>query len=524
MSIVSDLFSAVTSTKTQFEKANADLYQVDHRKFAVQHCDSKAAARRANLDAAKRRQGLISGLEKLAGIEGTGVVQEALDTIVSATHVGGTEWERIVDAGAEGILTSVLGDQGTKLITGVLNDITPHGVNTAVNSAKQIYDKVKGRDLDWKDIPQYVSDFKNLYEVGKNVLDPFFENNAPSTEPVVACSASPYAMDLISLGTKFKFLFVVEFHFNPAYQKLVDVSPAYVVKTADRPSIQYEYEDINMYNFHTKVAKRSSFAPLTMSFYDDEQNHATAFYNAMMRLMSPVTNVATSFFLEEDGMNFGDLKNTQIGRDAETQGIAAYQHSASIGPMLGTNTSIIEAITLHHVYMGGKRVNRYTFHRPRVINMTLDQMDMTAGEVSELRLEFAYDSIEITNNIDTALSGRSDSRIDNVPGIRHPIGGHGVYDPGQTIAAAATEAPSGLAELYADGRAYVEGFVSGATKMAGDAYTSVANGAKGLWTSITGGAPTTPEPVDWSARAKSLQQAIDEAGLKGTVKVLTYNE
>ena len=156
----------------------------------MQHCDSKAEARRASLEASKRRSGLISGLEKLAGIEGTGVVQEALDAIVSATHVGGTEWEKIVDAGAEGILTSVIGDQATNLITGILNDVSPHAVNTAVNSAKQIYDKVKDRDLDWRDIPQYVADFKNLWEVGKNIVDPFLENNAPNTEPVVACSAN----------------------------------------------------------------------------------------------------------------------------------------------------------------------------------------------------------------------------------------------------------------------------------------------------------------------------------------------
>lgn len=485
MSIVSDLFSAATGGSSQFDATQGTLYQVDHRKFVVQHCDSKAAARRASLEAAKRRSGLISGLEKLAGIEGTGVVQEALDAIVSATHVGGTEWEKIVDAGAEGILTSVIGSQGTKLVTGILNDVSPHGVNQAVNSAKQIYDKVKDRDLDWRDIPQYVADFKNLYQIGKSVLDPFLESNAPNTEPVVSCSASPYAMDLISLGVKFKFLFVVEFHFNPEYQNLVNVSPAFVVKTADRPSIAYEYEDINMYNFRTKVAKKSTFAPLTMSFYDDEQNHATAFYNAMMRLMSPVTNARSSGFYEEDGMNFGQLEQDTIGTDAGAQGIPSYVHSASIGPMLGNNTSIIDAITLHHVYRGGQRVNRYTFHRPRVLNMTLDQMDMSSGDSSELRLEFAYDSIEITNNDPSAMNGRSDGKIDRVPGIRYPLGGAGSTAESYSNEASATQAPSGLAELYADGRAYVEGYVSGATKMAGDAFSSVTNSAKSLFNNIT---------------------------------------
>lgn len=485
MSIVSDLFSTVTGGGSQFSDSSGSLYQVDHRKFVMQHCDSKAQARRESLEASKRRSGLISGLEKLAGIEGTGVVQEALDAIVSATHVGGTEWEKIVDAGAEGILTSVVGGQATNLITGLMNDVSPHAVNTAVKSAQQVYDKVKDRDFDWRDIPQYVADFKNLWTLGNSIIDPFLESNAPNTEPVVACSASPYAMDLIALGAKFKFLFVVEFNFNPQYLNLREVSPAFVVKTADRPSVQYEYEDINMYNFRSKVAKKGTFAPLTMSFYDDEQNHAVAFYNALLRAMSPITNTVGNSFYESTGMEFGELGVDMIGTDSPSQGVPIYSHAATIGPLLGNNTSIIDSITLHHVYMGGQRVNKYTFHRPRIINMALDQMDMASGDTSELRLEFAYDNIEIVNNDPSAMVSGSDARLDQNRGLRYPLGGAGSSEETPNKQANATQAPSGLAELYADGRAYVEGYVSGATKMAGDAYNSVTTSAKELFKSIT---------------------------------------
>lgn len=487
MSIVSDLFTNATQGNSQFDAMPGSLYQVDHRKFMVQHCDAKAAARRASLDASKRRQGLLAGLEKLAGIEGTSVVQEALDAIVSATHVGGTEWERIVDAGAEGILTSVLGPQATNLITGILNDVSPHAVNQAVNSAKQVYDKVKGRDFDWRDIPQYVADFKNLYELGKSIVDPFLESNAPNTEPVVACSASPYAKDLVSLGVKFKFLFVVEFRFKPQYLNLQNVSPAYVVKTADRPSVQFEYEDINMYNFRTKVAKRATFAPLNLSFYDDEQNNATAFYNALLRTMSPITNSANNNFYEESGMEFGGGPEMDlVGTGSGTQGIPSYRHAASISPYLGNNTSIIDSIVLHHVFMGGQRVNSYTFYNPRVVNMSLDQMDMTAGETTELRMEFAYDGLNIVNNEPLAMVAGADTRLDERPGIRYPLGGNGWNEGTWSMATAGTQAPAGLAEMYARGEAYVEGFVSGTTKMAGDLINSASNTASSIWNSITG--------------------------------------
>ena len=184
-------------------------------------------------------------------------------------------------------------------------------------------------------------------------------------------------------------------------------------------------------------------------------------------------------------MAFGELGVDSVGVDSPSQGVPVYAHSASIGPMLGNNTSVIDSITLHHVYMGGQRVNRYTFHRPRVLNMTLDQMDMTNGDTTELRMEFAYDGIEIVNNDPVAMVAGSDGRLDQRPGIRYPLGGAGSTAESPSNQAPATQAPSGLAELYADGRAYVEGFVSGATKMAGDAIESVTTSARDLFNSIT---------------------------------------
>lgn len=485
MSIVSDLFTAATGGSSQFD--SQDLYQLDHRKFVVQHCDAKARARRQNLEATKANTGLISGLEKLAGVEGTGVFQEAMDAIVSATHVGGAEWEAIVNGGAEGVLSTIIGASGTAAVTDILNKVSPHGVNTAVTSAQQIYDKIKDRNFDWRDIPQYTSDFKHLFEIGKTVIDPFVKSNAPNTEPVVACSASPYAMDLIQLGVKFKFLFVVEINLNPQYQLMHEVSPAFVVKTTDRPSITYEYEDVNMYNFRTKVLKKSTFAPLTMSFYDDEQNHAVAFYNAITRMMTPIINNATGDFYEETGMDFKGPNAELVGVDSPTQGIPAFSNAASVGPLMDNCTSIIDNIIIHHVYLGGTRVNQYKFIRPRVTTITMDSLDMSSGETTELHMEFAYDGLEVTNNIPLAMKADSDDNIDRKhTNIRYPLGGAGsTADNEQSKSAVQTMATGAMAEWYASGASLVDGMMAGATKMAGDAYNSVSSAAESTWNSIT---------------------------------------
>lgn len=457
-SIVKNSFLNSNANETAVSDPSA-LYQSDVRRFAMQHCDAKAAARRNALEASKRKSGLISNMEKLAGIEGTGVVQEALDAIVSATHVGGTEWENIVNAGAEGVLTTVLGDQATNVITGALDKLNPHGVNTAVKSAKQIYDKVKERDFDWKDIPQYVADFKNLYGLGKTVVDPFLVGNASTAEPVVACTASPYAMDLVRAGAKFKFLFVIDIELNPAYQALGQVNPAFAIKSVDRPSMSYDYEDINMYNFRTKVLKKAVFNPLNVTFYDDEQNTAVAFYNAMMRLMSPIATHNRPDFFESEGMAFGDLVQMDRGVDSPTQGITSYNHSASIGPLLQDHTSIIKTLRIHHVYMSGQKMNTYTFHRPRIVQMTLDGLDMTDGEITTVSFEFAYDGIDVINNNSDLLAAGSPERDRQY--LQYPIGGHNINltTPAQSVGSVSTVIGS-TAELLARGESFADGVIS----------------------------------------------------------------
>lgn len=394
--------------------------QLDPYRFVVVHCDSKADARRQQLDRTKRK-GFIAGLDKIAGIEGLGVIQEGLGAIVKATGVGGSDAERIINGGVEGIFSTVLGSQATNVLTGAMEKINPGAVNKGVSSAKIILNKVKNKDFNWRDVPQHVADFKNLWTIGKQVVNPFLTGGSDTTGPKVACSASPYAMDLVALGVKHKFLFVVEFKFYAEYQGLVDMEPSFIVKTADRPSVTYEYEDVNLYNFRTKVIKKATFSPVGMTFHDDEQNRAVAFYNSVMRIMSPITNHPTPFQYENTGMEFNGTSNESTGTDSPTQGIPVHNHAASIGPLIGDRTSIIESINLYHVYLGGSRVNRYTFHKPRILNMSLDQLDMADGNATELKLEFAFDNIEIINNDDTALPMADRDRAN---GSMYPLGGN----------------------------------------------------------------------------------------------------
>lgn len=460
-----------------FAARDGGFAQPDPRKFITMDCDKQAEARRAQAEANSKRTGFMSGLEKLAGIEGLGVVQEGLGAIVKTVGVGGSKWEKLVDDGVDGILETVLGDQASNYFSGMMNKVNPGAVNKGVATALNVYKKAKGKDFNWRDVPQHVADLKNMWMLGSQILDPFFGSQGDPSTPRVLCTASPYAVDLIEMGVKLKDLFVVEFKFYPDYQNLLEVEPSFIVKTADRPSITFEHEDINMYNFKTKIARKSTFSPIVMTFHDDEQNRAVAFYNAVQRFMAPITNNVSPALYEHSGMEFEDiLKTTTVGYDSPTQGIPYYTQSASVGPLIGSRTSVIESINLYHVYRGGKRVNRYTYHRPRIVSMSLDQLDMSSPDTSELRFEFVPDNVEIINNDMNALpiymrdrpQGTSDTSI-------YPLGGTASLPgdfasdeldasmlnniAGEIVGTGPNKSGQSLANLLATGEAYVGGIV-----------------------------------------------------------------
>lgn len=500
---------------------NAVFSQPDPRKFVVVHCDNKAELRRNQLDQTKSN-GFVSGLSKLAGIAGTGVVQEGLSAIVKTVGVGGRDWEKMVDGGATGILSTVMGDQATNVLSGLMQKINPGAINKGISQAQIIHDKVKERDFNWRDIPQYVSDFKNLYTIGSSIIDPFLSAGGGPDVTHTMCSASPYAMDLIQQGVKFKFLFVVEIKFNTNYANLLGIEPSFVVKTCDRPSVVYEYEDINMYNFRTKVAKKSTFTPIAMSFHDDEQNRAVAFYNAMQRLMTPLANHLTPSMYEQSGMDFADIGVDSTGKDSPTQGIKMMDHAGSIGPLLGSDTSIIQSINLYHVYFGGAKVNEYRFVNPRILNMNLDGMDMASPDTSELKMEFAYDNVEITNYVSPGtVVGK-----DNEDGAQYPLGranwGPGAYPKAFEVPTNGTNVVGSgngfpMAEAMGRGESFIDSGIASAADFSGAITSGIAGTIGSIETRMTSvgdwinsPAATTSAPVATALPAPD-QRLIDSA-------------
>ncbi len=386
-------------------------------RFNVKPMDACPGPSYSNMLQSSKRRSFFEGINKIGNIEifndiGLGTVSEGLRTIgaVSDSLRIGT-LTSIPGLGAvsdnlEKGADWVLGQVGIETpISKVVEDFHPEAVNNAYGNAKLIYDKVRQGRFEITDIPGYIQDFQNL----KSLTEGIFTGSGPSSKltnsPVDMCLASPYAMDLISYAPKYKFLFVVQFEYTEPYKTFNRIGHAFVVKTSSRPNYEVEYEDVNMYNFRTQVAKKVTYPQMTMRFYDDNWNQAMHFYTSYLQSISPISNmdfeqkINTSLY-EPSSMDFESTAETYPGP------IKNKKYSASLGPFLGESKSILSRITLYHIYREGRLMNIYNFFNPRITSAELDELDMSDGSNgNEVTINFTYDGLYI----DTAYDILSDS-------------------------------------------------------------------------------------------------------------------
>lgn len=298
-----------------------------------------------------------------------------------------------IDSGANWVLEQT-GIAPTVINT--LQGFNPAIANQAYGQAKQIYSQVKSGTFKAKDIPGYIQDFTNLERLATNIFTPA-QGDAQTTLGE-HCEASPYALDLIARAPKYKFLFVVQFIPDAAYAPLGSnqfgpLDMAFTVKHSTRPEAHFVHEDVNYYNFRTKVPTKTEFQDMTMTFHDDTLGYASAFYKAYLGAMSPITSIENpdSGMLQEGSMDFVDntlVENQIIGS------IAGSTYASSLGPLANDAKQIFREIRLFHVYDYGNTMDVYRFMNPRISTLGLDDLDMSVGnEGSELSMTFHYDYV-----------------------------------------------------------------------------------------------------------------------------------
>jgi hypothetical protein len=230
---------------------------------------------------------------------------------------------------------------------------------------------------------------------------------------------TPYASNIGSFkgqyDPKSKFLFKVSFQFHPdvlsnAAQvgfKQDDLEKLtkelnFVVKQIDLPKVEFEYEEVNMYNFRTKVLKSIKNRELNLTFYDDTGNRAMDFMNLYMMLLKPVTRkeYSPTFALNDHGFAF---QTSAVATDTAFRGV-----------LPGNAKNVLSTVIIEQFYMrlgeglqlteNNIRLNRFILINPRLQSFDIGDHDHEAGGIaSTIAAAFDFDAL----HIDTNQSGKS---------------------------------------------------------------------------------------------------------------------
>jgi len=216
---------------------------------------------------------------------------------------------------------------------------------------------------------------------------------------------TPYASALASSAGAFdpktRFLFKVKFEFH---QELIAAIAAlgidaqslmrdltFVVKNIDLPKIDYQYEEVNMYNFRTKVLKSIVWSDTSVSFHDDVGNRALGFFNLYMMLLKPISRSVPTKDMRLEDFGF-EFSSSYADFDASYRGV-----------LPNNRKEVLSKITIEQFYVDRSaaiidavKMNSFIFTNPRIHNMSMAGLDHAVGsDGASINATFDFDSVHI---------------------------------------------------------------------------------------------------------------------------------
>lgn len=222
--------------------------------------------------------------------------------------------------------------------------------------------------------------------------------------------ATSYAAALAgatSYRPKLKFLFQVEFGFTPEAKKQfseLGKSSAqqftFMIKSVDRPKIDFEYEeDVNMYNYRTKVLKKIRHRELTLVMMDDAGNRVFDLFRTLMMIHSPITRRQVERDLTNKTPDASSLK-TGSGMSFSSNA-KDNAHRAVVNSDFGNS---IHYIRVKQLFVDpSKTVGldsaaqgvAFDFMNPRISSFDFDELTHESSDPSLLTMVFDYDWLEM---------------------------------------------------------------------------------------------------------------------------------
>lgn len=205
-----------------------------------------------------------------------------------------------------------------------------------------------------------------------------------------------YAGDFIeSWAPKHKFLFKVRFIFNDPFGSGMDTSAMeffYAVKAIDKPKVTYDYDEVNMYNYRTKVLRMMHYEPLNVTFHDDIGNKVLNFFDYYRRCMSPHANRMSTMggkpdpLAEAMGMSYEDF----------SAGKPTPGYTAGTGFLPNNQKNILKCIELIQIFAHGVDYNKFVFMNPKITNFDFDDVDHDVSDGNTMTASFEYDGLFVS--------------------------------------------------------------------------------------------------------------------------------
>lgn len=248
------------------------------------------------------------------------------------------------------------------------------------------------------------------------------EQSYSSTSDIGIWEPTKYSAALVETGDyrpRLKFLFKVTFEIDQdiasAISKVtggnegdIQRELTFMVKSVDKPKIDFEYEEVNMYNYRTKVLKKITHQEMNLVFYDDTGNRVFDFINMYRMAHQPIarmqqlTTVSGSQHeaLENNGFAFSDVSSAlDSGMRGNLPG--------------GNKKSLITKMVVHQYYVNAGadirdktqivKVNDFVFVHPRAVSLDMDDLDHEQGDQFNIAtMRFDYDALYMSSgNIPT---------------------------------------------------------------------------------------------------------------------------
>ncbi len=351
--------------------------------------NEKAHAELVALNQARAKDGVLSGINE----------------ILKISYQPEAYIANYVAKGKDAITDTILGHMGgSRVMDTILSQAAPAARQAVNNASQSILETLTNGILDIDNLDEHLPFFTDAAATIQNITDALGLSNSSLGADALRCGPLPYAMDLANIGVKQPFLFVVEFVFSQQYQASIGkLAFPFMVKSCGRPSVQFEYEEINMYNYRTKIVKRANYQPLTMTFYDDATSQVTSFYQQYVKAMSPIANVDTPHLFETEGtftgMDFTKGNAAASAVQGTTGGATTLgsKYGASIGVLSNDHINgrhILQKINIYHLYRSNGQVfeDTYTLMNPRIVDAQLSELNMTESNATETTFTLEYDS------------------------------------------------------------------------------------------------------------------------------------